>query len=456
MRQLLVNSFTIPELRNKILFTLGLLLVYRIGYFVPLPGVDTTALTQTFGDDNPLQRIANTFAMFTGGSLTQSSIFALGIMPYISAAIIFQLLATVVPALEKLQKEGQIGYKKIQEYTRYATVGLALLQSMVLMRFFFGSGAESRVYVDILEGAWLVFWVVGVLALTSGTVFLMWLGEQIDEYGIGNGISLIIAAGIVGQIPGALGILYNDFSLTGGEGKVGVFHLLMLAVTFVLVVAGAAFLTQGQRRIGIQHAKQFAGAGRSAVAGKSYLPLRVNQGGVMPIIFASSLMLLPVLIIEQVNAYFGNRFISALNDGLRFGGFLYVALEVALIYFFAYFWTTIQFRPRDIANNLRDQGSFIPGLRPGKRTSDYLETVMERCTYVGAGFLAVIAIVPLIVQSLLGINYLVASFLGGTGLLIVVSVALDLIQRIEAQMAMRRYGTAAAVEGRRGPGGIPA
>ncbi len=431
-----LNIFKIPELRNKVLFTLGLLAIYRIGFYVPVPGVDQAAMSAGMRGGGPLGQLAEYFQIFTGGNLQQSTIFGLGIMPYISASIIFQLLVTVVPALEKLQKEGETGRRKITEYTRYATVGLCLIQAMIWMRYLKTSGMVYPSFNDSF-----LYLVMGLLALTTGTIFLMWLGEQIDEYGIGNGISLIIMAGIVAQMPNAIMYVIGNtgWKLGGSSGKtMDPSKILFLIVAFVAVVAGAILITQGQRRIPIQQAKQTRG--RRVYGGqRQYLPLRVNHGGVMPIIFASSLLIFPGMIFDWLFSLTQWGIWAALQTWLFPGQYLYVVAYVALVYFFAYFWTTVQFQPKEMANNLRDYGSFIPGIRPGKRTADYLEKVMERITYVGAAFLALIAIVPTIIAAWLDIPFMVSAFLGGTGLLIVVSVALDLVQRIEANLIMRNY-----------------
>lgn len=454
MLQAFINMWRIAELRHKLLFTLGMLVIYRIGFYIPLPAVNQERLQAMAADaeGSAMGTLIQYVNVFSGGALGQSTIFGLGIMPYISAAIIFQLLATVVPTLQQLQKEGPAGRQKIQEYTRYATVGLCLIQASFWLGYMERSGI---VYPDYAQG-WRegIFWTCGLFALTAGTVFLMWLGEQIDKYGIGNGVSLIITAGIVSQMPSAIGWVIETFDASGGQaGTTGPMTVIFLAAAFVLVVAGSIIITQGQRRIPIQQAKHTRG--RRVYGGqKSYLPLRVNHGGVMPIIFASSVMIFPSLILggmaggininELANAnWFYKAYgysIDFLNRNLVMGRYLYELLYIVLIYFFAYFWTTVQFQPKEMANQLRDHGSFIPGLRPGPRTAEYLETVMERITYVGAGFLAVIAVIPSIVAGSFGIPFFVSSFLGGTGLLIVVSVMLDFIQRIEANLLMRNYG----------------
>lgn len=449
MLQTFLNIFRVPELRNKVLFTLLMLAIYRIGYHIPLPGVDQAQFAEIIAnqsEDSAAARLGSYLSLFSGGTLSQSTIFGLGVMPYISASIIFQLLATVVPALEKLKKEGQAGQRKIQEWTRYATVPIAMIQAA----FWLGFLADPRNQL-VIPGFATSFWVLGLLALTAGCIFLMWLGEQIDEYGLGNGISLIILAGIVAQMPGAIYMLIERFGLDPSDAAkdLGIGDLIALVVCFLFVTAGAIAITQAQRRIPIQQAKHTRG--RKVYGGtRQYLPLRVNHGGVMPIIFAQSLMLFPGVVFGALNSYinppgsapdgFLDRTIDFLNAQFaNYGGYLYTITEVALIFFFSYFWTTVQFQPKEMANQLRDYGSFVPGLRPGKRTAEYLEKVMYRITFVGAAFLSFIAIVPMTVSSMLGIPFQITAFLGGTGLLIVVSVALDAVQRIEANLLMRNF-----------------
>ena len=436
--------FTIPELRQKILLTLFLLAIYRVGWQITLPMVDRLAMTAFFnqGDQQGLGDLFNQVAVFSASNLSQATIFGLGIMPYISASIIFQLLGSVYPPLEKLQKEGESGRKKINEYTRYATVVLCIGQSWVYVAFL---ASQGLIYEQFLVNNTLPFtWqLTGVLTMTAGTVFLMWLGEQIDEYGIGNGISLLIMAGILARMLPAgyqdliLPIKQNGLELGGGRGTVGVETLLVLAVLFVGVVVGVVLITQGQRRIPTQSAKHVRG--RRVYGGtRQYLPLRVNQAGVMPIIFASSLLLFPSIILQYLsNAY---PAMKPIEDAFRRGdSWTYNVLYVVLIYFFCYFWTAISFNPKDMADNLKNYGTFIPGYRPGRRTADYLEKVMVRITYVGAGFLAVVAIIPTLVSAWLGVNYGLASFYGGTSLLIAVSVAFDLVQKVDSHLVMRNY-----------------
>ncbi|MHC4481942.1 MAG: preprotein translocase subunit SecY [Planctomycetota bacterium] len=431
------NVFRIPDLRNKILFTVALLMVYRVGFHIPNPCFDQdkiTAAVKARESDSPLSRAAQYMQIFTGGTLDKSSLFGLGIMPYITASIILMLLGEVIPALKKLRQEGQTGHKKIQEYTRYLTVLICIIQSIMFMKWF---ALSDFTYAGMKTQAIIM----GVVGMTAGTVFLMWLGEQIDEYGIGNGISLIIMAGIISRMPWAINSLLESVDLRMGraQGTVGPAQILFLIATFIFVVAGAILITQGQRRIPIQQAKQMRGR-RMYGGQRHYLPLRVNHGGVMPIIFASAFMMFPPVIIDQLAKRFTESgFLQTLKDALDHRAYTYNVLYMLLIFAFAYFWTTVQFQPKEMAKNLRDSGSFIPGLRPGRRTAEYLETVMTRITYFGASFLAIIAIVPTVVNVLLGIDWRVATFLGGTGLLIVVSVSLDLVQKIEANLLMRSY-----------------
>ncbi len=435
-----VNIFRVQDLRNKIFFTLALLIIYRIGFHIPVPGFDPAAIENVAGSrdsESPLGRAALYMQMFTGGNLDKSSLFGLGIMPYITSSIILMLLGEVVPALKKLRQEGQTGHKKIQEYTRYLTVLICVVQSVMFMKLLGGGGGLT--YAGMEREALIM----GIVGMTAGTIFLMWLGEQIDEYGIGNGISLIIMAGIVSRMPWAIWKLWQSVDLRIGASptSVGPAKILFLIAAFVFVVAGAILITQGQRRIPIQQAKQMRGR-RMYGGQRHYLPLRVNHGGVMPIIFASSFMIFPPLILGQLSRIPGldeSAILQNIYDALGYRAYTYNVLYMLLIFLFAYFWVTVQFQPKEMAKNLRDSGSFIPGLRPGRRTADYLETVMTRITYFGASFLAIIAIVPSLIIVLLGIEPGVANFVGGTGLLIVVSVSLDLVQKIEANLLMRSY-----------------
>ncbi len=432
--------FTIPELRKKILFTLGLLAVYRVGWQIPLPIIDQSSMSAFFQSTTGMGQLFQQVAVFSAAQLNQITIFGLGIMPYISASIIFQLLGSVWGPLERLQKEGESGRKKINEYTRYATVVLCIGQSWAYLGFL---ASQGLILDDYLVNGSLPFgWqLVAVTMMTAGTIFLMWLGEQIDEFGIGNGISLLIMAGILAGLPGAIVSLLNSSSLELGStsGQIGIEIILLLVLLFVAVVAGVVFITLGQRRIPTQSAKHVRG--RRVYGGtKQYLPLRVNQAGVMPIIFASSLLMFPSLIFTSLANSYPESIWANLDDTFRRGsGFIYNTLYVVLIYFFCYFWTAITFNPKDMAENLKSFGTFIPGYRPGKRTADYLEKVMVRITYVGAGFLAVVAIAPTIITSIFSVDYGVAQFFGGTSLLIAVSVAFDLVQKIDSHLVMRNY-----------------
>ena len=438
----------ITELRKKILLTLGLLAVYRLGFQIRLPIVDADAVKAAASATGGVADVLRQVAVFSASQLNQVTIFGLGIMPYISASIIFQLLGSVVPALENLQKEGEAGRKKINEYTRYATVAICLVQSAIYVKSYIIPG--GMVHSAYLNEAGTLGWgwfIVAVLTMTAGTVFLMWIGEQIDEFGIGNGISLLIMAGILAQMPGAGFDLLKQSSLElggGPGGKLGVEHLLLLATMFVAVVVGVVYITLGQRRIPMQSAKHVRG--RKVFGGsRQYLPLKVNQAGVMPIIFASSLLMLPTLILSPLSKMnwkeggIAEWFFGMASDAFSYGSMFQVLFNVALIYFFCFFWTAIQFNPKEVSENLKNYGSFIPGYRPGKRTADYLEKVMFRITYVGAGFLAFVAIIPTLISSSIGVSPVVASFYGGTGLLIAVSVAFDLVQKIDSHLVMRNY-----------------
>jgi preprotein translocase subunit SecY len=441
-----VTVFKIPELRNKILLTLFLLFVYRMGFYITLPPIDQAVMTKNFAkmqeQGNPLGQTLKLVELFSASNFGMSSIFGLGIMPYISASIILQLLGSVYPPLEKLQKEGEAGRKKINEYTRYLTVGLCFVQSYMWINYIAGTSQNSIVYSQ-----WAGFYptLVSAITMTAGTIFLMWIGEQIDEYGIGNGISLLIMAGILARIPRAVQDLYTTF-LEGGVklgGDRGIESLLILMILFVAVIVGVIVITQGQRRIPTQSAKHVRG--RRVWGGqKQSLPLRVNQAGVMPIIFASSLLMFPTILLQQLAAteWAGNSWIVRHLQPSFSGekGYVYNICYIGLIYFFCYFWTAITFNPKDMANNLKDYGSFIPGHRPGKRTAEYLERVMVRITYVGAAFLALVAVIPTVIQGFLNVDFVIAAFFGGTGLLIVVSVALDLVQKIDSHLVMRNYG----------------
>jgi preprotein translocase subunit SecY len=447
--------FMIPELRTKILITILFLVIYRIGYSIPMPFVDQRLMNRTLGSGG-LQQVLQFVSMFSGGDLSHATLFGLGIMPYISASIIFQLLAAVYPPLEKLQKEGESGRKKINEYTRYATVFICLFQAFMYVQYIMNPPPTGLGWALVIRGPdnevlinynqWY-YWLTMILTMTTGTIFLMWIGEQIDEYGIGNGISLIIMAGIVARIPAATASLFFEggsfkwsvFTLGGAGGADMSFEKLVVLITlFVAVVIGVVAITKAQRRIPTQSAKHVRG--RRVFGGtRQFLPLRVNQAGVMPVIFASSLLVVPVFLFRALAGSTEWGWASSLAEAFERQGYLYTVSFIILIYVFCYFWTAIIFNPKDMANNLKDYGSFIPGYRPGKRTAEYLERVMMRITYVGAAFLAFIAVIPTLITSTLDVNPNVASFYGGTSLLIVISVALDLVQKINSHLVMRNY-----------------
>jgi len=477
-----LNIFRIPELRNKLLFTISLLCVYRVGFYIPLPGVWATRLSETMkaSQSSALGDLAAYMTMFTGGDLGQSTIFGLGIMPYISASIIIQLLSTVIPTLEKLKKEGEPGMRKINEWTRYLAVVVCVIQAAVWMSYLVNS-KDNLIYPIVRDEYLGIFFLMGLVVLTSGTMFLMWLGEQIDHYGIGNGISLIITANIISRMPDSAIYLYkkSTFAVQHGSDQLGPERIIFLIACFIFVVAGAIFLTEAQRRIRVQQAKHMRG--RRVYGGQTtYLPLRVNHAGVMPIIFAGSLMLFPSMLFGKIASVVTNWDLAARQaagdttkavypwaisithffaQNFSQTGYLWEVLYCALIFFFSYFWNTVQFQPKEMANQLRDYGSFIPGLRPGKRTADYLDAVMTRVTYVGAAFLCVIAVVPTVAGTyLIGggspnmMDRSAAQFLGGTGLLIVISVMLDLVNRIEANLVMRNYSGFMETSGKGGTG----
>ncbi len=442
----LVAVFTIPELRQKIFITLVFLTIYRIGFFIPLPFVNQERISETLGQrSGALAQILGFVSLFSGGNLSNAAIFALGIMPYISASIILQLLTAVYPPLEKLKKEGEAGQKKINEYTRYLTVFICLVQAFFLVQSFMRpEAAGGQGWAKEPYGAWV--WPTMIITLTAGTIFLMWCGEQIDEYGVGNGISLIIMAGIVASFPAAIGnLLFENgafrgslLTLGGTGSEISFEKVVVLMGLFVFVVIAVVAITKGQRRIPTQSAKHVRG--RRVYGGtRQFLPLRVNQAGVMPVIFASSLLMLPMFLFMGLASATNWGWARTFSDLFQKQGYWYNVFYIGLIYFFCYFWTAIQFNPKELANNLKDSGSFIPGYRPGRRTAEYLEKVLMRITYVGAAFLAVIAVIPSIIQGALEIDYLLASFYGGTGLLIVVSVALDLVQKINSHLVMRNY-----------------
>lgn len=418
----LLNIFKIPELKRRLFFTFGLLAIYRVGAHIPTPGIDGLALAEFFKQAQGT--LLGFFDMFAGGALLRMTIFALGIMPYISASIIIQLLTVVIPHLERLAKEGDAGRRKIIRYTRYGTVGLAAFQS-----FGISIGLEQMTSPG---GAAIVpfpgwgFRMMTVISLTAGTAFIMWLGEQITERGIGNGISLIIFAGIVARMPIATGRTVTLLR----TGEVSTFLMLFVLVLMVAVVAFIIYMERGQRKIPVQYAKRVVG--RKMYGGQStHLPMKVNTAGVIPPIFASSILMFPA----TVAGFIKNPIMEAIANTFAPGRALYTVLYVGLIIFFCYFYTAIQFNPVDVADNLKKHGGYIPGIRPGRKTADYLDKVLSRITFGGALYLSVVCVLPEILYRIFNVPF----YFGGTGLLIVIGVALDTVTQIETHLLTRHY-----------------
>ena len=443
----LVQLFRIPEVRGKILLTFVLLAVYRLGFSVVLPIVDQELLAENLrkqGGAGGVDRIVAMLSLFSASNIGMMTIFGLGIMPYISASIIFQLMGTVYPPLEKLQKEGEPGRRKINEYTRYATVVICLFQSFFWVRILASGASGASAFLPEFSG--ITYQLAAAVTMTAGSIFLMWVGEQIDEFGVGNGVSLLIMAGILARMPEAARTLIAPAIEKGVQlgGDTGIEKYSVLLIVFVIVVLCVVMITQAQRRIPIYSAKHVRGS-RVLGGQKQSLPIRINQSGVMPIIFASSLLMFPMVLCRYLAAMLstvpvlGSLFVTAEVAFQNQGGVFYNVCYIGLIYFFCFFWTAITFNPSEMATNLKDYGSFIPGYRPGTRTAQYLERVMLRITFVGAAFLSLIAVIPTIIAKSMGIDYLVASFFGGTGLLICVSVAIDLVQKLDGHLIMRNY-----------------
>jgi preprotein translocase subunit SecY len=420
--QVFQNIFKIPELKKRILITLGLLAVYRFGAHIPTPGVDAQVLTQIF--DSAQGTVLGMVDLFTGGALKRLTVFALGIMPYISASIILQLLTVVVPYLERLSKEGEQGRKKITQYTRYGTIVLSIIQSLGI-----GIGLEKMqgpAGAPVVPVPGWAFRLITMITLTAGTAFIMWLGEQITERGIGNGISLIIFAGIVVRLPAAVAGTIESVQ----RGDFALFSLLGLLIMMAIVVAAVIVMQQGMRKIPVQYAKRVVG--RRIYGGQStHIPLRVNTAGVIPVIFASSIIVFPATLARFVN----KPWAQAIAESLSPGHILYTVLYAMMIIFFAYFYTAIVFNPTDLAENMKKYGGYIPGVRPGKRTATYIDAVLTRITLAGAIFLALIAILPEFLISAMNVPF----YFGGTALLIVVGVALDTMQQIESHLLTRHY-----------------
>jgi len=431
----LVNSFKIPDLKRRLIITGMILAIYRVGCYVPTPGIDGASLAEFF------TRIAKTqggtifgiINMFSGGAMERLTIFALGIMPYISASIILQLLTAVIPALEKMAKEGRAGYEKINQFTRYGAVVLSLIQS-----FFIALWLENPARFEglriVMHPGW-GFRVLTVLTLTTGTIFIMWLGEQIQERGIGNGISLVITAGIISRIPAAMHQLFVMLSpFTPSRRSIQPFTLLIMAGLLVGVVFSVIMITLGQRKIPVQYARRIVG--RKIYGGQAtYIPLKVDTSGVIAIIFAQSIILFPA----TLASFIPNPAFQRLAQGLIRGHLLYTFIYALLIIFFCYFYTAIVFNPNDLSENMKKYGGFIPGIRPGAPTAEFLDFVMTRITLAGAMFIAIIAIFPDFIMAWLKIPYLVASFFGGTGILIIVGVMLDTLKQMESHLLTHHY-----------------
>jgi len=423
--------FKIPELRKRILFTLALLAVYRIGCFITTPGVDRLKMNLLFGGDG--QGMLSVFNFFSGGALEQMSIFALGIMPYISASIIFQLLGVVVPSVERKQKEGEAGRRAINQWTRYLTLGISIVQGAFMATYLQNlSGAGGEVAGLVTMGSVWGFKLLTILSLTTGAVFIMWLGEQINDRGIGNGISLVIFAGIVARLPNALRTLYEQ-AIGDSTGTVGLsmYQVILLAVIVVCTIAFICFFEKAQRRIPIQHAKRMVG--RDAFSDRSsYLPLKLNTAGVIPPIFASSILMFPATV---AGMFPQNEFLQSMRVALMPGDWRHILFYVGLIVFFCFFYTAVVFNPVDVADNLKKSQASIPGIRPGKMTAEYIDRALSRVTVVGAVYISLVCILPEILVS----SFQVQFYFGGTALLIVVGVALDTVRQIEDHLTNRHY-----------------
>ncbi len=425
----LANIFRIAELRKRLFFTVGILAVYRLGIFVTTPGVDRLAMRKVVQSSGGLLGLFN---LFSGGALEQLSVFALGIMPYISASIILQLLTVVIPKLEQMQKEGEVGRRKITQYTRYGTIVLSCVQGYGIASYL--ESLRDPGGVAVVQSPGLGFKLLTIVSLAAGTAFIMWMGEQITERGVGNGISLIIFAGIVARVPDAI---YQTWAAYRAPGAgLDEFKIATLLGLMIVVVAVIIFFERGQRRIPIQYAKRVVG--RKLYGGQStHLPLKVNTSGVIPPIFASSILLFPATLASWF------PFLQRLSDAVRPGEWIYNVLYVVLIIFFAYFYTAVTFNPVDVADNLKKYGGYVPGIRPGKKTADYIDHVLSRITFGGAVYIAAVCVLPTLLISSFGVPF----YFGGTALLIVVGVALDTVQQIEGHLITRHY------EGFTGPRG---
>lgn len=439
------NSLKIPELRSRIFYTLALLFVARVGAHIPLPGLDPQPLQNFFRDNvgGASGAVVGLYNMFTGGALLKGAVFALGIMPYISASIIFQLMSAVVPALSRLQQEGEIGRQKLTQYTRYATVLICLIQGALLIltlenpaRLF--QGYDVATYGSIVVADHTFFLLTSMVFLTAGTLVLMWLGEQITSRGIGNGISLLITVGILADIPGAAAALWNLVNAPIGVKGIGAPQLIVMLGLFILVTMGLIAVVQAQRKIPVQYAKRVVG--NKVMGGQnSFLPLKVNYSGVMPVIFASAILLFPQQIFAQIGAAFDLKPLVDFSNNLLRGHWTYYALMGFLILFFSYFWVSVMFKPIQIADDLKKYGGYIPGVRPGEPTAQFLDFVMTRLTLAGAIFLTLISVMPDVLLFELNVPQRIAIFFGGTGMLITVGVILDTMKQVETFLLQRHY-----------------
>ena len=437
------NCFKIPELRDKIFFTLFLLFIARVGANIPLPGLDPTPLQEFFEAQSKAGggSLLGLYNMFTGGALLRGAIFALGIMPYISASIVFQLLTAAIPSLARLQQEGEVGRQKLSQYTRYATLVICIVQSILLVATLQNPanlfGPEFTGNIILVNKAW--FLITSVIFLTSGTMLLMWIGEQITSRGIGNGISILITVRIIADLPAAITLTYQLFTAPVGQtAQLGPAQGILMLLFLFLVIAGVVMMTQALRKIPVQYAKRVVG--RKVFGGQSsYLPLKVNYSGVMPIIFASAIMMFFTTIFGQLGAAIGADWLR--DSGIYFqqGQVSYYAIFGVLIFAFSYFWVSVMFKPVQIADDLKKYGGYVPGVRPGEPTARYLDFTMTRLTLAGAFFLTLVAILPDGVLFSTGVPYQAAQFFGGTGLLIIVGVLLDFLRQIETYLLQRHY-----------------
>lgn len=418
------SGFKNNSLRNKILFTLGMLAIYRIGVHVPTPGVDSSLVFSFF--ESQSRGIFGMFNTFSGGALSQFSVFALGIMPYISASIIFQLLTSAIPQLEALKKEGEQGRKKITQYTRYATVLLAIVQGYGISQFLINSNHNGQPLVVTEMVGFIPFKLMTILTLTAGTCFIMWLGEQITERGIGNGTSLIIFTGIVASVPAGAQQLYELVA----QGEMRVIIALGLLLFIVATLAAVVFVEAAQRRVSIQYSQRISAANPTSSA-TSHLPIKINVAGVIPVIFASSLLMFPATMAQFVQA----PWLLGMQESLNPSGAIYNILFVLLIVFFTFFYTEVVFNPNDVAENLKKHGGFIPGVRAGKSTSDYIQTILGRMNVVACVYLSAVCILPGVLSTSMNIPF----FFGGTSLLILVTVALDTAQQIQSHLLTQKY-----------------